>query len=79
MIDLKDFLIEGNISNTERKYREFCQMCLGYNANIEEVSVIKTSKNNWAVFVNDKRKFTASSNILDQATVEKFGIKIKED
>lgn len=79
MIDLKDFLIEGNISNTERKYREFCQMCLGYNANIEEVSVIKTSKNNWAVYINDKRKFTASSNILDQATVEKFGIKIKED
>lgn len=79
MKDLKDFLIEGNISNTERKYREFCQMCLGYNANIEEVSVIKTSKNNWAVYINDKRKFTASSNILDQATVEKFGIKIKED
>ena len=79
MIDLKDFLIEGNISNTERKYREFCQMCLGYNANIEEVSVIKTSKNNWAVYINDKRKFTASSNTLDQATVEKFGIKIKED
>ena len=79
MIDLKDFLIEGNISNTERKYREFCQMCLGYNANIEEVSVRKTIKNNWAVYINDKRKFTASSNILDQATVEKFGIKIKED
>ena len=79
MIDLKDFLIEGNISNTERKYREFCQMCLGYNANIEEVSVRKTSKNNWAVYINDKRKFKASSNILDQATVEKFGIKIKED
>lgn len=79
MIDLKYFLIEGNISNTERKYREFCQMCLGYNANIEEVSVRKTSKNNWAVYINDKRKFTASSNILDQATVEKFGIKIKED
>lgn len=79
MIDLKDFLIEGNISNIERKYREFCQMCLGYNANIEEVSVRNTSKNNWAVYINDKRKFTASSNILDQATVEKFGIKIKED
>ena len=79
MIDLKYFLIEGNISNTERKYREFCQMCLGYNAPIEEVSVRKTSKNNWAVYINDKRKFTASSNILDQATVEKFGIKIKED
>lgn len=79
MKNLVDFINEGNISNTERKYRDFCQMCLGYNANIEEVSVRKTSKNNWAVYINDKRKFTASSNILDQATVEKFGIKIKED
>lgn len=79
MKDLKDFILEGNISNTERKYREFCQMCLGYNANIDEVSVKKTSKNNWAVYNGDKRLFTASSNILDDTTVDKYGIKLKED
>ena len=79
MKSLVDFINEGNISNTERKYREFCQMCLGYNANIEEVSLRRTSKNNWAVYANNKRVFTASSNILDQATVEKYGIKLKED
>lgn len=79
MKGLVDFINEGNISNVERKYREFCQMCLGYNVNVEEVSVRKTSKNNWAVYVNDRRRFTTSGNILDDATVEKYGIKLKED
>lgn len=79
MKDLKDYILEGNISNTERKYREFTQMCTGYNINLENLSVKKTSKNNWAVYDGDKRKFTASSNILDDTVVEKYGIKLKED
>lgn len=79
MKNLKDFIIEGNISNVERKYCEFCQMCQGYGTTIDAVSVRKTSKNNWAVYVNDRHRFTASSNILDDATVEKYCIKLKED
>ena len=79
MKGLVDFINEGNISNTERKYREFCHMCQGYGTTIDTVSVRKTSKNNWAVYVNDRRRFTASGNILDDATVEKYGIKLKED
>lgn len=79
MKTLKDFIIEGNISNVERKYREFCQMCQGYGTTIDAVSVRKTSNNNWAVYVNDRRRFTASGNILDDATAEKYGIKLKED
>lgn len=79
MKNLVDYINEGNISNTERKYREFCQMCAGYGADLETVTVRKTSKNNWAVFVNDRRRFTASSNILDQSVVEKYNIKLKED
>lgn len=79
MKNLVDFINEGNISNTERKYREFCQMCSGYGADLDQVCVKRTSKNNWAVFVNDKRRFTASSNILDQTVVEKYDIKVKED
>lgn len=79
MKNLKNFIIEGNISNAERKYREFCQMCQGYGTTIEAVSVRKTVRNNWAVYVNDRRRFTASGNILDDATVEKYGIKLKED
>lgn len=79
MKTLQEYINEGNISNTERKYREFCQMCAGYNADLEQVCVKRTSKNNWAVFINDRRRFTASSNILDQAVVEKYNIKVKED
>lgn len=79
MKSLVDFINEGNISNTERKYREFCQMCKGYGADLDQVRVKRTSKNNWAVFINDRRRFTASSNILDQEVVEKYGIKVKED
>lgn len=79
MKNLKNFIIEGNISNVERKYREFCQMCQGYGTTIEAVSVRKTVRNNWAVYVNDRRRFTASGNILDDATVEKYGIKLKEE
>jgi hypothetical protein len=79
MKNLVDFINEGNISNAERKYREFCQMCVGYGVDLDQVSVKRTSKNNWAVFVNDRRRFTASSNILDQVVVEKYNIKVKED
>lgn len=79
MKNLVDFINEGNISNTERKYREFCQMCAGYGAELDQIIVKRTSKNNWAVFINDKRRFTASSNILDQTVVEKYDIKVKED
>lgn len=79
MKSLTDFLNEGNISNTERKYREFCQMCQGYGTTIDAVSVRKTIRNNWAVYVADKRKFTASSNILDQEVVDKYKIALKQD
>jgi hypothetical protein len=79
MKSLVDFINEGNISNTERKYREFCQMCQGYGTSIEAVSVRKTVRNNWAVYIGDKRRFTASSNILDQTVVDNYKISIKKD
>lgn len=79
MKNIVDYILEGNISNTERKYREFCQMCNGYNTDVEKVSVRKTSKNNWAVYVLGVRKFTASGNILDDAVVEKYNIKLYEE
>lgn len=75
MVNLVDFLTEGNISNTERKYREFCQMCTGYNVAVEEVSVHQTARGNWAVCKGEKRVFTASSNILDEEVVAKYNIK----
>ena len=59
MKNLTDYINEGNISNLERKYRDFCQMCKGYNVNLEDVEVEKTSKNNWAVYVDGKKRFVA--------------------
>ena len=79
MQSLVDYILEGNISNTERKYREFTQMCQGYGITVDQITVRKTTKNNWAVYVDDKRKFTASSNILDQEVVDKYKIKLNED
>lgn len=79
MKSLVDYINEGNISNIERKYREFCQMCTGYNIDLDSVTVKKTSKNNWAVFSNGKRRFTISSNILDQEVVDKYDIKLQEN
>lgn len=77
MKNLKDFINEGNISNVERKYREFVQMCTGYGCKIEDVTVRKTVRNNWAVYIGDRRRFTASNNILDQEVVDKYNIKTK--
>ena len=54
MINLVDFLTESNISNMERKYREFCQMCTGYNVSVEEISVHQTAIGNWAVYKGEK-------------------------
>lgn len=76
MKQIIDYILEGNITNTERKYREFCQMCQGYGTSIDVISVRKTSRNNWAVYVDGKRKFTASSNILDQEVVDKYKINV---
>ena len=78
MKNLVDYINEGNISNIERKYRDFCQMCKGYNVNLEDVEVEKTSKNNWAVYIDGKKRFVASSNILDNNVVEKYNIQIKK-
>lgn len=78
MKSLSEYINEGNISNIERRYREFCQMCKGYNVNLEDVEVEKTSKNNWAVYIDGKKRFVASSNILDNNVVEKYNIQIKK-
>lgn len=74
MKDLKDFINEGNISNVERKYREFVQMCAGLGLDVKNICVKKTSKGNYAIFHEEKRKGTVSSNILDDEVIELYGI-----
>ena len=75
MRTLKEFITESNINNTERKYREFCGMCKAYNVNPDDVTVCKTSKNNWRVYVDGKKVFLVSSNILNDEIIDSKGIK----
>lgn len=77
MKSLKEFLFEGNISNLERKYREFAQMCAGYNTDINDIKVCKTTKNNWCVYNKEGKKiFLVSSNILNQAIIDTYKIAV---
>lgn len=69
---------EGNISNVERKWREFCGMCRAYNVEPESVTVCKTSKNNWRVCVDGKKKFLVSRYILDDDLIKEKGLKVEE-
>lgn len=74
MKTLKDYINEGNISNNERRFREFKQMCTGYGCDVTQVCVRHTPKGNWAVYQDGRRRFTASSNILNQSVVDEYKI-----
>lgn len=76
LMSLSSFLVnEGNIDALERKYREFCGMCKAYNVDPATVVVTKTSKNNWRVMVDGKKKFLVSHNVLNDDVIGKKGIK----
>lgn len=78
-ISLKDYIInEGNINNVERRYREFCGMCKVYGVEPQEITVCKTSKNNWRVCLDGKKKFLVSRYILDDDLIKEKGLKVEE-
>ena len=79
MEHISEYINEGNITNGERKYREFVQLCRGYNAEINEICVKKTNKGNWAVYKNGKRLCTASRYVLDEPTVANYNITVCDD
>ena len=79
MKGLTQFIQEGNIDYTERKYREFCGMCKAYNVDPGAVVVCKTPKNNWKVFVDGKKVFLVSRNILDDDIIAAKGIKVQDE
>ena len=78
MKNLIDYIVEGNITNVERKYREFTQLCLGYNVHPEEICVKRTSKKNWIVFKDGKKQFLVSNNILTPEVITEFDIEVCE-
>lgn len=75
-------IIEGNITNNERLYRNFMAMVQVYKKNADEknITVAKTSKGNWKVFDSDGRKIClVSKNILTDSMVEEYKLKKIED
>lgn len=75
MKDLTTFIAEGNISNAERQYREFVEMCKAHKVEPEDITVQETSLHNWKVLKNGKKVFLASRYILNNDVIEKFKIK----
>ena len=84
MKHLVQLIHESNIDRAERKYREFCGMCKAYDpdADIKNICVHKTSKNNWAVYKKEgdscKKLFIASYSILDDDVIKSKGIEVCE-
>lgn len=81
MKHLVQMINEGDIDKSERKYREFINMCKQYdpNLNLKELWVKKTTKNNWAVYVGLKKLFVTSFTMLDDDVIEKHKIKIVKE
>ena len=59
-------LNEGNISNDERQYRNFCGLVSTYrpNADLNTIKVKKTSKGNWLVLDKDDKKICLVSKVV---------------
>lgn len=71
-------LIESNITNDERQYRNFCGIVKSYrpDVSIDDIHVCKTSKGNWLVHDKDCKKICLiSKNILNDELVDSKKIK----
>lgn len=75
-------LNEGNITNDERQYRNFCGLLSTYRPNVDlkTISVKKTSKGNWVVFDKDDKKICLVSRaVLTDELVDARKIRKIED
>lgn len=71
-------ILESNITNNERQYRNFVEMIKSYkkDATIDNVCVHKTSKGNWCVYdENHKKICLISKYLLTDELIESFKIK----
>lgn len=75
MKSLVSFINEGNISNTERQYREFVSMCKAHSVEPDEITVKETRLHNWEVRKGEKKVFLASRYILNDNVISKYNIK----
>lgn len=76
MKDLFNTLMENNISNDERQYRQFVAILKVYGVDDPKSIEIKlTPKNNYAVYKGDKRICLFSKNIISSEILTQNGIK----
>ena len=77
MRNLFNTLMESNISNDERQYRQFVAMLKVYGVDDpNSIEVKLTPKNNYAVYKGDKRICLFSKNIISSEILTQKGIKI---
>ena len=59
-------IVESNITNCERLYRNFCGVVSTYKPNVEidKVCVEKTPKGNWRVYDKDGNKICLVSRFM---------------
>ena len=59
-------IVESNITNSERLYRNFCGVVSTYRPNVEidKVYVEKTPKGNWRVYDKDGNKICLVSRFI---------------
>ena len=70
-------IVENNISNKERLYRNFVNMVKAYSPKTDEkdIRVEKTSKGNWKVFdASGKRICLVSKSILNDEVVADYNV-----
>ena len=74
---------EGNITNDERQYRNFCGLVSTYKPNVDlgSIAVKKTSKGNWMVYDKDGKKICLVSKVVlsDELVDAKKIKKIEEE
>lgn len=71
-------ILESNITNNERQYRNFIEMVKSYkkDATIDNICIHKTSKGNWCVYDENRKKICLISKyLLNDELIEKFNIK----
>jgi len=76
MKNLFNTLMENNISNDERQYRQFAAMLKVYGVDDpNSIEVKLTPKNNYAIYKDGKRICLFSKNIISSEVLTQNGIK----
>lgn len=77
MKGLCSYLAE-NITNAERQYRQFVGILYSYGVeDLKSIEVRVTTKNNYAIYVGEKKICLLSNNIISEDVLRQYKIKVK--